>query len=469
MNEHVLTALQDIKLPWKVKISFVCQNFARMVGSTLVSAYAVFYYTTVLGLNGALVGTIILISKIWDIINDPMMGAYCDRTKSKEGKCRFWIKYFSVPGGVILATMFIIPPLSSTGLYVWIAVTYVLQSMAHTVLGIPGNALMGRLTSNKEERAVLNQIGNFFALAGTYLAIGLTMPAVQMFGGDDMRKGFVAVAIIAGILYAVGFLICAAGTKGYEPLEHLAARRPDSAETVLKEEKESVWASVKAILPNTYWLLVFVLSFLFILTSGLEQTGMAQYYMHNLGNMELLALYSTVSLVASILGLFLIGVMVKWFGNAGSIVVGAIVAFAGLAMRMVVHDSVMAVWGIGVFLENFGGTFINGMLILCIFDSRVYGKWKTGVDNDAILMSGLTTSSKVGFAITSSLGAMLLSAVQYDPKMEVQPDQVLNLLSMENLLFPAVGMVITALMGLVIAKMEKKVPQMQAELAERGN
>lgn len=84
-------------------------------------------------------------------------------------------------------------------------------------------------------------------------------------------------------------------------------------------------------------------------------------------------------------------------------------------------------------------------------------------------MSGLTTSSKVGFAITSSLGAILLSAVSYDPAVKVQPAKVLNLLSMENRILPAIVMVFIIVMGLVVVKMEKKIPQMQAELAAREN
>lgn len=312
MTDQVLTSVPSTKVSLKAKLAFAVSGLGRMAGSTLISAYAIFYYTTVMGLNGAIVGTIILISKIWDVINDPMMGVLCDRTKSKEGKCRFWLKHFSVPGGVILALMFMIPDLTTPLQYAWLAVTYILQSMAHTALGIPANALMGRLTTDPVERSKINQYNMIFSVAGTYAAIGLTMPLVTMIGGDNMKFGFFIVGIVVGVIYALSFLVAWAGTKGCEPLEYLAA---DYSEDTGEKNKEdvSVFSSLKALLPNTHWFLCIGIMLAYVTSGGLEQASMVQYYMYNLGNTNLVSLYSTISLVALILGLLCMNLFVKWF------------------------------------------------------------------------------------------------------------------------------------------------------------
>lgn len=136
------------KLPMKIKWLFASGDFAKTLLVVMTAAYSLYFYTDVLGMDSKIVGIIILIAKIWDFINDPMMGALVDRTKSKEGKCRMWLKYMSVPGGVILALNFIVPELASSGKIIWVAVTYTLQGMASTALMIPQNTLMSRLTAD---------------------------------------------------------------------------------------------------------------------------------------------------------------------------------------------------------------------------------------------------------------------------------------------------------------------------------
>ena len=91
------------RLPMKVKWLFASGEFAKTLLVVMTAAFSLFFYTDVLGMDAKIVATIILIAKIWDFINDPMMGALVDRTRSKEGKCRMWLKYMSVPGGVVLA------------------------------------------------------------------------------------------------------------------------------------------------------------------------------------------------------------------------------------------------------------------------------------------------------------------------------------------------------------------------------
>ena len=113
-----------------------------------MAAFMLYFYTDVCGIDSTVAATIILIAKIWDIINDPMMGAIIDRTRSKEGKCRFWLKYMSVPGMVIVALCFFVPELTTTGKIIWVAVTYVLQGMISTSLLIPFNTMISRLTSD---------------------------------------------------------------------------------------------------------------------------------------------------------------------------------------------------------------------------------------------------------------------------------------------------------------------------------
>lgn len=141
------------KLPARVKWMFASGDFGKTLLVVMTMGFSLYFYTNVLGMDPNVVSIIILIAKIWDFINDPMMGALVDKTRSKEGKCRMWLKYMSVPGGVCLALCFMMPNLVSTGKIVWVAVTYTLQGMASTALMIPMNTLMSRITVDPTERA----------------------------------------------------------------------------------------------------------------------------------------------------------------------------------------------------------------------------------------------------------------------------------------------------------------------------
>lgn len=463
MKEKLLLAVPDSKVPMKVKISYAVSGFGRMLGSTLISVYSMFYYTTVLGLDGAVVGTIILLLKIWDFLDDPMFGALCDRTRSKEGRCRFWLRHVSVPGGIIIALMFMIPNLTTTGKYIWLAVTYILQSITHTALCIPSNALMGRLTLNTVERSKINQYHTIASIAGTYLVTGAAMPLINAVAADDMKRGFAIVGIISGILYSTGFLVAWVGTKGHEPLEYLADSGSESDTVTAKGP--SVWDSFKAIVKNGYWLLCVGITAVFVLSGGLSQSSMVQYYLYNLGNTNLMSLYSTISLVALGAGLLCLTQVVKRFGNAGGIMFGSAVSGIGMVLRLIVADHNFVLWAAGSFLVNFGGTFLNSLIILCLLDSRIYGRWKTGVDNDAILMSGHTLASKIGFAVASSLSGILLSAVHYSADLTVQTNAVLNLLFTENLILPLIGYILTFLLAFFVRRLEVRLPEMTADMS----
>lgn len=169
MDHQTPTSIQAVKLPLKVKLTYGAGSFAKTLLVYLTMVFMLYFYTDVIGISSGVAATIILIAKIWDIINDPMMGAIVDRTRSKEGKCRVWLKYFSVPAGVIVALCFMMPELTMTGKIIWVAVTYTLQGMASTALLIPLNTLMGRLSSDKQQRAHLNQIAGFYGTAAGWI------------------------------------------------------------------------------------------------------------------------------------------------------------------------------------------------------------------------------------------------------------------------------------------------------------
>ena len=136
-------------------------------------------------------------------------------------------------------------------------------------------------------------------------------------------------------------------------------------------------------------------------------------------------------------------------------------------MRFVLADSSVAVYAIGTVIGTYGSGLVGGLAILCLFDARIYGEYKTGIDNDAILMSGNTTASKIGFAIGPSIGAMLLDSVGYVGQAEVQSEAACRLFLIENTLVPALGYLLVGICAFFMMRLEKRIPEMMQALHER--
>lgn len=182
MNKEILTQVSPTILPWRVKILYGAGGFAKALLAVTMAAFMIFFYVDVCGIDSGVASTIILISKIWDIINDPMMGAIVDKVKSKEGKCRFWLKYMSVPAIVLVALCFYMPDISQNGKFIWVAVTYLLQGMVSTSLLIPLNTMISRLSSDPKQRVNLSQADGIAQMISQWMVVSLTMRFVGILG-----------------------------------------------------------------------------------------------------------------------------------------------------------------------------------------------------------------------------------------------------------------------------------------------
>lgn len=336
------------KLPMSVKWLFASGDFAKTLLVVMTAAFSLFFYTDVLGMDSKIVATIILIAKIWDFINDPMMGALVDRTKSKEGKCRMWLKYMSVPGGVILALNFIMPELAATGKIIWVAVTYTLQGMASTTLMIPQNTLMSRLTADPVERAAINSYRGYFGMAANLVASSFAIPFVMMAGNGDMRKGFAILGIVCGVLYAVNYLIVYWCTKGYEPEES-----PESAAaSPVPEVKEKV--KLTEVLSNWPWLIVLLAYFCTMVAASVVSSTGVYYAQYNLGDINIYSIMSFVGIAASLAVYPILSKLVAKFGNAKLVAFGGAVAAVAYLLRFLTHDANIIVMYILYFFGGFG-------------------------------------------------------------------------------------------------------------------
>lgn len=186
-------------LKWYNKVGYGSGDIAGNVVYALLSAFVMIYLTDTVGLNSGIVGTLIMVSKIFDGISDIFFGAMIDKTKSKLGKARSWMLYGYFGCAVCLIAIFCIPvDLGRTAQYAWFFIAYtVLNAGFYTANNIAYSALTALITKNNAERVQMGSIRFMFAFSTSMLIQAVTVGFVAKLGGGAAAWRTVA------IVYAV--------------------------------------------------------------------------------------------------------------------------------------------------------------------------------------------------------------------------------------------------------------------------
>ena len=239
MNTTTVTHAQQ-KLPFWFKVSYSIGDLTTSGSVAIVSFYQLFFLTDVVGLRPDLAGWAIALGRIWDAVNDPLLGLLSDRIRSRWGRRRVLLLTGAVPLGVAFALMWLIPPLNPIGLTLYYAVTFMLFDSAYTAVHVGYNALTPELTSNYDERTELNGFRMIFAISGSLGAIILV--TVLGWTIENTRTLYLIMGILLGILFIFPPLIVFRVTRNHKFDE--------------KENHLSLWDAVKYTLSNKAFLSV---------------------------------------------------------------------------------------------------------------------------------------------------------------------------------------------------------------------
>lgn len=168
------------------RFSYGCGDFGCNIIYTAMSAFLLFYYTDYAGVSALAVGTIMMISRVFDGISDIIMGVIVDRTKSRFGKARPWLLRMCIPFAVSGVLLFSVPTSwAATPKLVYVFITYNLVStVIYTAINVPYSALNALMTQDPYERSVLSIFRNLLATAGT-LTINTFTRAFQKRNSGD--------------------------------------------------------------------------------------------------------------------------------------------------------------------------------------------------------------------------------------------------------------------------------------------
>lgn len=198
----------------KEKIGYGLGDMASSMFWKLFGSYLMIFYTDVFGLPAAVVGTMFLITRVWDSAFDPIVGVIADRTQTRWGKFRPYLLYLAVPFALIGVSTFTTPELNDTGKLVYAYITYSLMMMVYSAINVPYASLLGVMSPDPKERNTLSTYRMTFAYIGSFIALLLFMPMVNLFGGaEDEQRGWMLSVVVIAVMCAALFYLCFALTR----------------------------------------------------------------------------------------------------------------------------------------------------------------------------------------------------------------------------------------------------------------
>ena len=201
-----------------------------------------------------------------------------------------------------------------------------------------------------------------------------------------------------------------------------------------------------------------------MLNAGLMGSTLVYYFRYNVGNDNLMGLYSTALMVGMLVCIPLMGLIARKLGNVKSVLLGAALCFMAGIPRIITGDKSIVVFFICIVLMGFGSGLIANMMRQCRNDAATYSQLQ-GVDISGALCSLYSFSQKLGQAVSAIIAAGLLAAVDYTPG-ETPDAATLDLFFAENLLIPMATVVAVVAFLIPVIRMEKKLVK---DIAEKEN
>ena len=201
----------DSGIGFSEKLSYGVGNFAEQMVFNPATSFIIYFYTDIAGLAAATVGTILLFSRFFDLLN-PVIGLVVDRTHTRHGTGRPWLLWLAVPFGLSAVLMFTAPGFGLLGKAIFAFITYNLAlAIIFPAIDVPYSAMLPLVTSDENERTQLSLFRMVACNAGGLVSFAITLPLVKYFGGGAI--GWNRSFICFGVVGTLFLFWCFAGTK----------------------------------------------------------------------------------------------------------------------------------------------------------------------------------------------------------------------------------------------------------------
>lgn len=465
------------------KIGYGFGDMSSSMFWKIFSYYLPFFYSNIFGLSLAHAGTLVLVTKLYDAVSDPVMGLIADRTNTRWGKYRPYLLWIAIPFAVAGVLAFFTPQTDNyTFKHVYAYVTYILMMTVYTAINVPYGAMLGVMTDDSREKSVFSSFRMFFAFIGSFIAMGSfepllklrqsilgTLPAEWTLADSTPADWTIAVSVI-GIVCAVLFILSFVMTR--ERVTEAEMAKEPVKENSNETAKTSVVEDLKALVANGPWWMLLGGGIAILLFNCVRGGAAAYYFADVLGTNAIftLALFLTVGEISQLVGVVVTVPVSEKIGKKATFllvlvavtVLSIIVAFlpetpAGMWALLV--SQILICIAIG----------INSPLLWSMFaDVADYSELKNGRASTGLIFSSSSMAQKFGAAFGSAIVLWVLMAFGYDnAKGAVQTPEALATIKALISWIPAIGSAAGIAIMLGYPLTDKKMSEIRQELSKK--
>ena len=426
--------------PLHEKIGYGLGDMSSSMFWKIFSYYLPIFYSDVFGLKPAHAALLLLITKLYDAVSDPVMGLIADRTRSRWGRYRPWLLWIALPFAAVGILSFYTPDASYAFKHIYAYVTYILMMTVYTAINVPYGAMLGVMTESSREKSVFSSYRMFFAYIGSFIAMGIfwlferSIPSGSV--GDASPSQWTGIVSIIAVLCAILFIGCFALTK-----ERVQAD-PD-------EKQASIGKDLKALLRNGPWWL--------LLGAGIGQLifgsirgGAAAYYFANIlgtGTLITCAVFLTIGEIAQMAGVALAVPISSRIGKKGTFIACLLFTSAVSIVIWFLPSGPSAMWALIICqILICVGIGVSAPLIWSMMaDVAEWSEKKNGNASTGLIFSSSSMAQKFGGALGGFLLLQVLAWFSYDKDAMVQAPETLSAIRALMSWIPAIGALTGAL------------------------
>lgn len=440
-------------------ILYSCGDLASQFVWTFIGSYLSIFYTDIVGIAPVTAAAIMMIARIWDAVNDPMMGAIAERTRSKLGRFRPYIAFGS-PLLAIFSVLCFTHPFSgsSSAGVLWAAVTYIITGMLYTLVNIPYGALAPVMTEDASQRNAINASRNIGMNLGILIVNGLTSVIMLRFSAPGATvadsRGYLLTSLVYAIISVPCFLAVFFSSK-----EHVTP--------VKGTDKLSLKVILKSLVTNKY-LMIMLIIMIFGMSAQMGRVGVVIYYiMYDLGSFSLIPVIMLSPSIFGIISSLLVPKIIAKLGKRNTMILG----YIGQALSLIVLYFLPFSNIPGIVIANGICGFFN-IAFPCslgmIADSVDVHEYETGVRSDGVAYATYGLAQKLGTAIGSSCGLLVMAAFGYVANAQQTPQAQAGINFTVNLL-PAILFFIAAAIAFLFWKLkDSDADEIRKKLYQRG-
>jgi glycoside/pentoside/hexuronide:cation symporter, GPH family len=482
------------KLSFGEKVGYGFGDLGSVLFWQTIMVYLLYFYTDVFGLTAAAAGIMFFVSRVLDAVFDVVIGMTADRTRSRWGKFRPYILFGAVPLCIMAILAFTTPSFSEGGKLAYAYITFILFMFLYSTVNIPYTALLGVISGDPVDRTSAAS----FKFVGAYLAgiivSATALPFAAHFGQGNDAKGWQTTMVIYAIAAFLFFMITFISTR--ERIKPIA------------KEKTNIKNDLKDITRNLPWILLFIVTILFILFVCIKLSVTAHYFKYYIGEQivpwlthiinffnryilnpiyglfgkeatamldathkfgfEMLAsAFNTVGQAFSLIGVLMIPYFTKINGRKNALTILFVIALicTGSYFFFKPHN---LVW---IFLMQVFGSVTGGPISTVLWvmyaDAADYSEWKTGRRATGLVYSASIMSNKLGWAIGSMIAGLILTLTGFVANVAQNINVLNGLKAMMSIIPVAAGLIALILILLFYKLDEPTMKKIKEELDER--